>query len=110
MGSKSLKQFRTSFRKHGALHDECTALVGRRIARAIKPLWLRVGGYRHPRGGIPIDVFWQTGAPPEGAWLRDTGVAPYRCRRLSNQKSHSRSLVAQELQVRNYDSSRVMSC
>lgn len=76
MGSKSLKQFRTSFRKHGALHDECTALVGRRIARAIKPLWLRVGGYRHPRGGIPIDVFWQTGAPPEGAWLRDTGVAP----------------------------------
>lgn len=110
VGSKSLKLFRTSFRKHGALHDECTVLVGRRIAGAIKPLWLRVCGYRHPRGGIAIDVFWQTGAPPEGAWLPDTGVAPYRWRRLSNQKSDSRSLVAQELQFRNYDSSRMMSC
>ena len=22
--------------------------------------WLRIGGYWYPRGGIPIDVFWQT--------------------------------------------------
>jgi 7-cyano-7-deazaguanine reductase len=78
--SKSLKLFMTSFRNHGAFHEECTVMIGRRIIAATKPLWLRIGGYWYPRGGIPIDVFWQTGAPPEGAWLPDTGVAPYRGR------------------------------
>ena len=78
--SKSLKLFLTSFRNHGAFHEECTILVGRRIVEATKPLWLRIAGYWYPRGGIPIDVFWQTGSPPEGAWLPDTGVAPYRGR------------------------------
>jgi 7-cyano-7-deazaguanine reductase len=29
---------------------------------------------------MPIDVFYQTGAPPEGLWLPDQGVAPYRGR------------------------------
>ena len=37
----------------------------------MKPVWLRIGGYWYPRGGMPIDVFWQTGAPPEGLWLPD---------------------------------------
>ncbi|TKB95506.1 MAG: NADPH-dependent 7-cyano-7-deazaguanine reductase QueF [Mesorhizobium sp.] len=78
--SKSLKLFMTSFRNHGAFHEECTVMIGRRIIAATKPLWLRIGGYWYPRGGIPIDVFWQTGAPPEGVWLPDTGVAPYRGR------------------------------
>lgn len=78
--SKSLKLFMTSFRNDGAFHEECTVMIGRRIVAATKPLWLRIGGYWYPRGGIPIDVFWQTGAPPEGAWLPDTGVAPYRGR------------------------------
>lgn len=78
--SKSLKLFMVSFRNHGAFHEECTVMIGRRIVAATKPLWLRVGGYLYPRGGIPIDVFWQTGAPPEGAWLPETGVAPYRGR------------------------------
>jgi 7-cyano-7-deazaguanine reductase len=78
--SKSLKLFMTSFRNHGAFHEECTVMIGRRIVEATKPLWLRVGGYWFPRGGIPIDVFWQTGAPPKDAWLPDTGVAPYRGR------------------------------
>ena len=78
--SKSLKLFMTSFRNHGAFHEDCTVMIGRRIVAATKPLWLRIGGYWYPRGGIPIDVFWQTGAPPEGAWLPDTGVAPYRGR------------------------------
>ena len=44
------------------------------------PVWLRIGGYWYPRGGMPIDVFWQTGAPPEGAWIPPQGVAPYRGR------------------------------
>jgi hypothetical protein len=32
------------------------------------------------RGGIPIDVFWQTGKLPDGMWIPDQGVAPYRAR------------------------------
>lgn len=78
--SKSLKLFFVSFRNHGAFHEDCTVMIGRRIVEATKPLWLRVGGYWYPRGGMPIDVFWQTGAPPANAWIPDTGVQPYRGR------------------------------
>jgi 7-cyano-7-deazaguanine reductase len=78
--SKSLKLFAASFRNHGAFHEDCTVMIGRRITSEIKPKWLRIGGYWYPRGGIPIDVFWQTGAPPAGLWLPDQGVAPYRGR------------------------------
>jgi 7-cyano-7-deazaguanine reductase len=78
--SKSLKLFLTSFRNHGAFHEDCTIMIGRRVIEATKPLWLRIAGYWYPRGGIPIDVFWQTGAPPEGLWVPDPGVAPYRGR------------------------------
>jgi 7-cyano-7-deazaguanine reductase len=78
--SKSLKLFMVSFRNHGAFHEDCTVMIGRRVVTATKPLWLRIAGYWYPRGGIPIDVFWQTGRPPEGVWLPDTGVAPYRGR------------------------------
>jgi 7-cyano-7-deazaguanine reductase len=78
--SKSLKLFLTSFRNHGAFHEDCTIYVAKRIVAAIKPKWLRIGGYWYPRGGIPIDVFYQTGEPPKGLWLPDTGVASYRGR------------------------------
>ena len=78
--SKSLKLFLTSFRNHGAFHEECTVTIGQRIATAIAPRWLRIGGYWYPRGGMPIDVFWQTGTPPKSLWLPDPGVAPYRGR------------------------------
>lgn len=78
--AKSLKLFLTSFRNHGAFHEDCTVAVGRRIVEATKPLWLRIGGYWYPRGGIPIDVFWQTGPAPEGVYLPDQGVPPYRGR------------------------------
>ena len=78
--SKSLKLFLGSFRNHGAFHEDCTITVGRRIAEFIDPKWLRIGGYWYPRGGIPIDVFWQTGSPPENVWLPDQGVQPYRGR------------------------------
>jgi hypothetical protein len=56
-----------------------TELEGR-LADLLEPKWLRIGGYWYPRGGIPIDVFWQTGAPPEGLWLPDQGVPTYRGR------------------------------
>jgi 7-cyano-7-deazaguanine reductase len=78
--SKSLKLFLASFRNHGAFHEACTMDVARRVIEAVAPRWLRIGAYWYPRGGIPIDVFWQTGAPPEGVWLPDQGVAPYRGR------------------------------
>jgi 7-cyano-7-deazaguanine reductase len=78
--SKSLKLYLQSFRNHGAFHEDCTVAIAKAFAAAAEPLWLRIGGYWYPRGGIPIDVFWQTGTPPEGAWIPDQGVAPYRGR------------------------------
>ena len=78
--SKSLKLFLASFRNHAAFHEDCTILIGKRIVAAIKPKYLRIAGYWYPRGGIPIDIFWQTGQLPKGVWLPDTGVASYRGR------------------------------
>lgn len=78
--SKSLKLFLTSFRNHGGFHEDCTLRVGKDIAELLAPRWLRISGYWYPRGGIPIDVFWQTGPVPEGLYVPDTGVAPYRGR------------------------------
>jgi 7-cyano-7-deazaguanine reductase len=78
--SKSLKLYLGSFRNHGAFHEDCTVAIGRRLAAELAPRWLRIGGYWYPRGGIPIDVFWQTGPAPDGLWLPDQGVAPYRGR------------------------------
>ena len=78
--SKSLKLYLGSFRNHGAFHEDCTVRVGRDIVTLLEPRWLRIGGYWYPRGGIPIDVFWQSGEPPKGLWLPDQGVPPYRGR------------------------------
>jgi 7-cyano-7-deazaguanine reductase len=78
--SKSLKLYLGAFRNHGAFHEDCTLAIAKKIVEVAEPTWLRIGGYWHPRGGIPIDVFWQTGAPPEGLWLPDQGVDAYRGR------------------------------
>jgi 7-cyano-7-deazaguanine reductase len=78
--SKSLKLFLGSFRNHAAFHEDCTLTIGMRVVAAIKPKFLRIAGYWYPRGGMPIDVFWQTGRLPTGVWLPDTGVANYRGR------------------------------
>ena len=78
--SKSLKLYLASFRNHGAFHEDCTVAVGKRIVKETEPRWLRIGGYWYPRGGIPIDVFWETGTQPDGLWVPDQGVAPYRGR------------------------------
>ena len=78
--SKSLKLYLFSFRNHGAFHEDCTVRIGKDLAALLEPMWLRIGGYWYPRGGIPIDVFWQTGAPPDGVWVPDQGVPPYRGR------------------------------
>ncbi|MGO1118562.1 preQ(1) synthase [Rhodovibrionaceae bacterium A322] len=78
--SKSLKLFLTSFRNHGAFHEDCTVGIGKRLEEVLKPKWLRIGGYWYPRGGIPIDVFYQSGTVPDGLWLPDQGVPTYRGR------------------------------
>jgi 7-cyano-7-deazaguanine reductase len=78
--SKSLKLYLNSFRNHGAFHEDCTLAIAGRLVEMLSPRWLRIGGYWYPRGGLPIDVFWQTGKPPAGLWIPDPGVAPYRGR------------------------------
>ena len=78
--SKSLKLYLASFRNHGAFHEDCTVAIGKRLFALLKPKWLRIGGYWYPRGGMPIDVFWQSGAAPEGLWVPDQGVPGYRGR------------------------------
>ena len=78
--SKSLKLYLGAFRNHGAFHEDCTIAIGKRLRELLAPRWLRIGGWWYPRGGIPIDVFWQTGRPPVGVWIPDPGVPPYRGR------------------------------
>jgi 7-cyano-7-deazaguanine reductase len=78
--SKSLKLYFNSFRNHGAFHEDCTVGIGKKLTATLKPRWLRIGGYFYPRGGMPIDVFWQTGQPPKGVWVPDPGVGLYRAR------------------------------
>ncbi len=78
--SKSLKLYLAAFRNHGAFHEDCTVAIANRLVAAAAPDWLRIAGYWYPRGGIPIDVFYQTGAPPAGLWLPDPGVPGYRGR------------------------------
>ena len=78
--SKSLKLYLGSFRNIGAFHEDGTVAIGKRLVALLKPKWLRIGGYWYPRGGMPIDVFYQSGPPPDGLWLPDQAVAPYRGR------------------------------
>ena len=78
--SKSLKLYLGSFRNVGGVHEDCTVAIGKKLVAFLKPKFLRIGGYWYPRGGMPIDVFWQAGKLPAGVWLPDQGVAPYRGR------------------------------
>jgi 7-cyano-7-deazaguanine reductase len=78
--SKSLKLFLGSFRNVGAFHEDCTVMIGKRVQQAILPKFIRIAGFWYPRGGMPIDVFWQSGKLPSGVWLPETGVSPYRGR------------------------------
>jgi len=78
--SKSLKLYLASFRNHGAFHEDCTIAIAKRLIATLQPHWLRIGGYWYPRGGMPIDVFWQTGPAPKDTWIPEQGVATYRGR------------------------------
>jgi 7-cyano-7-deazaguanine reductase len=78
--SKSFKLYLSAFRNEGTFHEACTVGIGRRLVAELAPVWLRIAGYWYPRGGIPIDVFWQTGEAPAGVWVPAPEVAPYRGR------------------------------
>src|SRR5499427_244510 len=78
--SKSLKLYLWSFRNVGGFHEDCTIAIGKKLVAVLAPKFLRIGGYWYPRGGMPIDVFWQAGKLPPGVWLPEQGVAPYRGR------------------------------
>lgn len=78
--SKSLKLFLHSFRNHGSFHETVLEIIGAKLIAAIDPIWLRIGGYFYPRGGIPIDVFYSYGKLPDGTWAPEQAVAPYRGR------------------------------
>lgn len=78
--SKSLKLYLASFRNHGAFHEDCTVAIAKRLLKEAKPQWLRIGGYWYPRGGIPIDVFFQEGSVPKGVWVPENSVTGYRGR------------------------------
>src|SRR5688572_1319283 len=78
--SKSLKLLLGAYRNHQGFHEDVTVGIAERLVAEMAPRWLRIGGYWYPRGGMPIDVFWQSGPPPEGLWLPDQGVPTYRGR------------------------------
>ena len=78
--SKSFKLFLHSFRNHGAFHEDCTIFIAKKIIQTIKPKWLRAAGYWNPRGGIPIDIFFQTGQLPENVWFREHDIKGYKGR------------------------------
>ncbi|MCB1196149.1 NADPH-dependent 7-cyano-7-deazaguanine reductase QueF [bacterium] len=78
--SKSLKLYLSSFRNHGAFHEECTVAIAKKLQKTLMPVWLRIGGYWYPRGGMPIDVFFQTGVAPKEVWIPEQSVPAYRGR------------------------------
>ncbi len=80
--SKSLKLYLFSYRNHGAFHESCTVQIAKDLIYCIKPKWLRIGGYWYPRGGIPIDIFFQSGKLPKGIWVKEQIVPNYSGRQI----------------------------
>lgn len=78
--TKSFKFLMFSYRNYGAFHEACTMQIAGKLVNLLDPVWLRIGAYWYPRGGIPIDIFWQTGAPPMDVWVPGQDVSHYRGR------------------------------
>jgi len=58
-------------------------------------VWLRIGAYFYPRGGMPIDVFWQSAPPPAGL----CGARPGRCPLSGPRMNRCFALLAATLAV-----------
>ena len=78
--SKSFKLYLLGYRNHGAFHEDCTISIAQDIVSLLDPKWLRIGGYWYPRGGIPIDIFWQTNQKPKNLFIPDHFVENYKGR------------------------------
>ena len=78
--SKSLKLYFSSFRNVGVFHEDCTVMIAKRLCDEVTPRWLRLSGFWYPRGGMPIDVWYQTDVPPAGLYIPDPQVSPYKGR------------------------------
>jgi 7-cyano-7-deazaguanine reductase len=78
--SKSLKLYLHSFRNHGAFHEDCTIKIAKDLIAITNAKWLRIAGYWYPRGGIPIDIFYQQGELPKNTFVPELNVANYRGR------------------------------
>ena len=78
--SKALKLFMVSFREHPDFHEACTNYIAMRLLVALDPTWLRVAAFWYPRGGIPLDVFWQNKEPPPGVYVHPLDIPAYRGR------------------------------
>lgn len=78
--SKSLKLYLTSYRNHGAFHEDCTIKIAKDLIKLLNPKWLRIGGYWYPRGGIPIDIFYQTSEMPKNIFVKEQNVPAYKGR------------------------------
>lgn len=78
--SKSLKLFLGSFRNHGDYHEACTTMIGKRLVKESLCAWMRVSAFWYPRGGIPIDVFWEVGVLGSEVRLPPIDIPTYRAR------------------------------
>ena len=78
--SKSFKLYLLGYRNHGAFHEDCTISIAQDIITLLSPQWLRIGGYWYPRGGIPIDIFYENKRAPKNIYIPDTGIKTYKGR------------------------------
>ncbi len=78
--SKSFKLYLLGYRNHGAFHEDCTITIATDIVELLSPKWLRVAGYWYPRGGIPIDIFWQNKEKPKNIFIPELEIPIYRGR------------------------------
>ena len=74
---KSLKLYLFSYRNHGAFHENCTVQIAKDIIECIKPKWFRISGCWYPRGGIPIDVFFEQGQLPRNVYVKENQSYQY---------------------------------
>tara|TARA_B100000963_G_scaffold155291_1_gene135205 strand:- start:364 stop:819 length:456 start_codon:yes stop_codon:yes gene_type:complete len=78
--SKSFKLYLLGYRNHGAFHEDCTITIATDIVKLLSPKWLRIAGYWYPRGGIPIDIFWQNNEKPKNIFIPELDIPIYRGR------------------------------
>ena len=73
--SKSLKLYLSSYRNHRSFHEDCTVQIGKDIYTVPQPRWLRISGLWRVRGGISINVFWQSDEAPRELYIPELPIA-----------------------------------